>query len=192
MKKIIIAIVSLILLLVVGVAVYFGMNKAKTPKPSGITSGATFRAKAEMDADTVFYLDDEKIPLSAPPAENSELQDIANEATDIINEIRKEAGVAPLTYDPNLKAVSDVRSEECSESFSHDRPNGNAWNTVNSKIQGGENLAFGFDSAQDAVDAWMESPTHAQNITYPDFTRAAISIHQSDDGTCYWAHEFGY
>ena len=97
-----------------------------------------------------------------------------------------------LDWNQNLESVSDVRAEECDEDFSHTRPNGSAWNTVNSQIQGGENLAFGQDDAQEVVDDWMDSPTHRDNILYGDFSSGSISIYQNDDGVKYWANEFSY
>ena len=77
-------------------------------------------------------------------------------------------------------------------SFSHTRPNGSSWYTVNSKIMGGENLAYGYYDANSAVNAWMDSPTHRENILWPEFTKVAISVYAADDGTYYWAQEFGY
>ena len=189
MKKKLIAGICAGGLLIVAVAAYFGINVGNK---SGLLEESAFRAKAAIDADTVFYLDDEAIALSDASGYNTELRAQALEAANLINGIRLASGSEPLVWDENLESVSAVRSKECSSVFSHQRPSGQAWNTVNSRIQGGENLAFGFDTAQDAVDAWMASPTHADNITYPEFTRAAISIYQTDDGTCYWAHEFGY
>ena len=91
-----------------------------------------------------------------------------------------------------FESTSSVRSQECSVSFSHTRPNGKAWYTVNSNIQGGENLAYGFNDADSATEAWMNSPTHRDNILYPDFEKIAISVYVTDDGTAYWAQEFGY
>lgn len=63
--------------------------------------------------------------------------------------------------------------------------------SVNSKIQGGENLAYGFDNAEDVVEAWMNSPSHKDNILYDEFEKAAISIYE-EDGTYYWSEQFNY
>ena len=53
-------------------------------------------------------------------------------------------------------------------------------------------MAYGFETAEDAVEAWMNSTTHRDNILYDDFTKGAISIYEADDGTYYWANEFAY
>ena len=155
----------------------------------GSVDNSAVRYKSEGD---VFYFDPEAIALSESSNSDTGLRAIAIEANNLVNDIRSEAGLDSLQWDQNLETVSTVRAKECSESFSHTRPGGSQWYTVNSKIQGGENLAFGFDTAEEAVDAWMNSPTHRDNILYDEFSKCAISIYQTDDGTCYWAQEYGY
>ena len=140
----------------------------------------------------IFFFDSEAVALSNASDVDAGLRAIALEANGLVNEERTSAGLKALKWDQNLETVSHIRAKECSQSFSHTRPSGKQWYTVNSKIQGGENLAFGFDTAEDAVTAWMNSPTHRDNILYGEFTKVAISIYQDDDGTCYWAQEYGY
>ena len=157
-------------------------------KHGSVDDGAV-RGKCEGD---VFYFDSEAIALSSASSEDSSLRTEALEAANLINKMREDAGLDALDWDLNLETCADVRSEEAADVFSHTRPSGQAWNTVNSRIQGGENLAFGFDDAQDVVDAWEDSPTHYENMMYPDFTKGAISIYEDNDGVCYWADEFGF
>ena len=155
----------------------------------GTVDDEAVRCKIEGD---VFYFDSEAVALSSGSNHDSSLREEAMQAANIINDMREDAGLEPLDWDLNLEQTADVRSEEAADVFSHTRPNGKAWNTVNSKIQGGENLAFGFYDAQSVVDAWEDSPTHYDNIMYPEFTKGAISIYEDDDEVCYWANEFGF
>lgn len=148
------------------------------------------RSSADIRAEQYHYLDNEAIALSDSMTDTG-LRAVAYEAFNEVNDIRAEAGVDELKWDKNLETVADVRAKECSEKFSHTRPNGSQWYTVNSKIQGGENLAFGFDNAGDCVEAWMDSPTHRDNILYDEFEKVAISIYE-EDGTYYWSQEYGY
>ena len=141
---------------------------------------------------SMYYFDPEAVALSNASDCDTGLRAEAIEANNIINDIRADAGLNGLEWDQNLETVSHVRAKESSEKFSHTRPGGRQWYTVNSKIQGGENLAFGFDNAKDAVNAWMDSPTHRENILFDEFTKCAIAIYQTDDGTCYWTQQFGY
>lgn len=137
------------------------------------------------------YLDDEAL-AAADSYGDTGLASEAIIACNIINEYREDNGLETLDWDVNLQSVSDVRAKEASRNFSHTRPDGSNWNTVNSQIQGGENLAFGFNSADAVVDAWMDSPSHRDNILYDDFTKVAISIYEDSCGVLYWAQEFNY
>jgi len=42
------------------------------------------------------------------------------------------------------------------------------------------------------VEAWMQSPTHRDNILKADFTTMGVAAYESEDGTMYWAQAFGY
>ena len=180
MVKKILAILTIVYIAIVSILPFtFGGN---------VDSGAV-RYKSEGD---IYYLDSEALALSDSSDANTGLRAEALEAFNQVNEIRIESGLDELDWNQNLESVSSVRAKECDEEFSHTRPNGSQWNTVNSKIQGGENLAFGFDTASETVDAWMDSPTHKDNILYDEFTNGSISIYQNDEGVCYWANEFGY
>ena len=156
----------------------------------GVDQNSVIRSSADIRAEQYHYFDNEAIAL-AESANDSGLRAVAMEASNLINEERAKAGLDELEWDINLESVASVRAKECSQKFSHTRPNGSQWYTVNSKIQGGENLAYGFDNAEDVVDAWMESPTHRDNILYDEFEKSAISIYE-EDGTYYWSEQFNY
>jgi uncharacterized protein YkwD len=55
----------------------------------------------------------------------------------------------------------------------------------------GENIA-GNSTNKAAVDAWMNSPTHRANIMDGSFVTVGMAIYQTDNGSWYWAQEFGY
>ena len=176
-------------LLAVSAAAYFGMNSGPQ---GGLLEEDAFRALADIQNEKVTYLDSEAVALSNASDMDTGLRAQALEAYNKVNEERASAGLKSLKWDQNLETVSNVRAKEASQKFSHTRPNGSQWCTVNSKIQAGENLAFGYDNADEANTAWMNSPTHKENILYPEFKKLAIGIYQDDDGTNYWAQEYGY
>lgn len=156
----------------------------------GVPNNSAIRLYSDISSEQYHYLDNEAIVL-ADSSNDTELRAEAVEAYNEVNEIRAQAGLDELSWDINLESVANVRAKECSQKFSHTRPNGSQWYTVNSKIQGGENLAFGYDNATDCVKAWMNSPTHRDNILYDEFEKVAISIYE-DNGTYYWANQYGY
>ncbi len=107
-----------------------------------------------------------------------------------VNGIRTANGLKPLRYDTNLDAPALVRATEASTFFSHTRPNGTEWYTVNANLMYGENLAEGYTTADEVVNAWMASPEHKANILRPDFTTMGIGI-VNKNGKNYWAQIFG-
>ena len=107
-----------------------------------------------------------------------------------VNQIRVANGLNSLRYDASLEGAADVRANETTVRFSHTRPDGSDWYTVNPDLMYGENLADGYTTADAVVNAWMASPGHKANILKPDFTTVAVST-VVKDGKTYWAQEFG-
>lgn len=151
--------------------------------------------------DGIVWFDDEAVALAGSMAEAGmseeekaraqELHSMAVFILDIINIKRAENGLGALTWSDGLESCASVRAKEIVGKFSHTRPNGNDWYTVNSELMWGENLAKGYDSAESVVDAWMASPSHEANIMAADFVSCSIAIYE-DGGRLYFAQEFGY
>ncbi|MCR5508590.1 MAG: CAP domain-containing protein [Lachnospiraceae bacterium] len=161
-------------------------------KGAGVGDESAKRALTDIEGETVASLDEEAIALAASSDTDAGLRNMALDALDEVNAERSAYGLSTLTWNGNLEAAASVRAQECEASFSHTRPNGKPWYTVNSRVQGGENLAYGFSNANSTVGAWMDSPTHRENILWGDFRTCAIAVYVADDGTYYWAQEFGY
>ena len=134
------------------------------------------------------YIGDTYPPLSG----NINFTSLDMDVVDEINEVREEMDLDPYEFDEGLGAAAYVRAEECEQKFSHTRPNGSKWYTVNQNICFGENLAYGYDTADDVVDAWLDSPTHRDLIYDDEFETCGIGHYKGSDGTTYIACEFGY
>lgn len=163
-------------------------------------ASAAVREWSESDADNVF-IDDEAIALAQSVVNanmtEEEKQQAANmraaakAALDQCNSIRAGSGLGALTWSDGLESAAMVRAQEIVTTWSHTRPNGSDWWTVNSNLMYGENLAKGYSSADAAVAAWMASPTHKENIMFGSFRTCGIAIYEVG-GVWYWAEEFGY
>lgn len=175
------------------------LTGCQTASDSGISDTAVVR---EFDpTDESVYIDDEYTALSGSVedatmtederARAAELRQIAQDAITLVNETRVAAGLTALVQSDELEIAAQVRANECVGTFSHTRPDGSAWWTVNSTIMYGENLAKGYQTAENVLAAWMNSPTHAANIMYGDFRTIGIAIYEQD-GKIYWAQEFGF
>ena len=139
--------------------------------------------------DGTVWFDEEAVALAGSVGKAGMSEAI--DALDIVNAKRAENGLAALNWSNGLESCAMVRATEAASKFSHTRPNGKDWYTVNSELMWGENLAKGYDSAQSVVDAWMASPTHAANILAGDFTTCSIAVYETN-GKLYFAQEFGY
>lgn len=126
-----------------------------------------------------------ELPYTTDQKENA-----AIDAFLMMNDIRKENGLKPLSWNDDLGSAAKTRAEEATVLWSHTRPDGRAWYTVNEALCYGENLANGYTTAENAVNAWMASPEHKANILRSDFESANIQIVKNTNGTWYWAEEF--
>jgi uncharacterized protein YkwD len=156
-----------------------------------LNDGAASRAVGDHAGE--IYIDDEAAALAGSFAEEDvALIQMAQAAVDATNAERAALGLSTLVVDPQLTEAAYVRAQEIVSVFSHTRPNGSDWWTVNSNVMYGENLAKNFNSAADVTAAWMASPTHRANIATADYVTIGIAIYRGTDGRLYWAQEFGY
>ena len=145
----------------------------------------------DEDTDTI-YIDDEAIALAGEATTSEQAIAAAQTAFNLVNQRRAAAGLGTLVWSDKLAAAALVRAQELVSLFSHDRPNGTAWYTVDSSCMFGENLAKLYYTGEDVVAAWMASPTHAANIMEGSYKSCGISVFQASNGNWYWAQEFGY
>lgn len=108
--------------------------------------------------------------------------DIELEVFELINRERANAGVKPLTLSYVYADCAHVRALEADVQWSHTRPNGcefstvlNEYNLQDSHLGVGENLARGICSAEQAMNALMNSQGHRENILRPEFTTVSVS-----------------
>lgn len=114
------------------------------------------------------------------------------EVFSLVNEKREEEGLDPLAWNKTLTKDASSRAKEISKKFSHTRPNGKEWYTLDEKNMYGENLGKNYSTAQEVFDAWMNSESHKENILWKDFTQIGIALYITKDGSYYWVQEFGY
>lgn len=125
-----------------------------------------------------------------PDTQDDKKKDAAVGAFLMMNEIRKANGLNMLSWNDDLGPATLTRAQEATILWSHTRPDGSDWYTVNPSLCYGENLASGYTTVKNAVNAWMASPEHKANILSSEFTSGNIQIVENSDGTWYWAEEF--
>lgn len=117
-------------------------------------------------------------------------QAYANEVLVLVNQEREKAGLSKLSMSTILTGPANRRAKEIKEVFSHTRPDGSEWHTVldefNVQVRyGGENLAYGYNTAKSVVTGWMNSPGHKANILGANFNEIGIGVYVDNSGTVF-------
>ena len=129
-----------------------------------------------------------------PPVEETPPITVTNEGSQVfqlVNQRRKENGLAELTYRNDIQDATNIRANEIISTFSHTRPDGSSCFTavtVNYYAIG-ENIASGQKNAEEVMNAWMNSPGHRANILSAQFTGMAVGVVQYQ-GVSYWVQIF--
>jgi len=55
----------------------------------------------------------------------------------------------------------------------------------------GENIAYGYQTAQDVMNAWLNSPGHKANIENASYRAIGVGAATASNGAVYWTQDFG-
>lgn len=101
----------------------------------------------------------------------------------VTNKKREEVGLPPLTLNPNLSAAAALKGEDmfAKDYWAHNSPDGiTPWVFIKQSgynyAYAGENLARGFNSAEDVVNAWMASPKHKENMLFKNYNDVGFFV----------------
>lgn len=102
---------------------------------------------------------------------------------DSTNQQRLAANQSELTIDPLLTAAAQAKANDMAARnyWSHDTPDGKApWAFISAAGYNyelaGENLAYGFNGAEEAVIGWMNSPGHRANILNASYQNVGFGV----------------
>lgn len=126
---------------------------------------------------------------------------LERQAFNVLNERRKENGLAPVEWSEEMAKVARNHSENMAryKFFSHVGKDGlmvsdradalgyTKWKAI------GENIAYnrGYDNpAEFAAERWMLSPAHRENVLNRRWKEAGIGLAIASDGTYYFTQVF--
>lgn len=119
----------------------------------------------------------------------------------LVNQKRTEVNLRPLSISNELNTAATSKGNDMfgKDYWAHVSPTGTTpWVFINSAgyeyIYAGENLARNFNTAEEVVEAWMNSPTHRANILkseYNDIGLAVINGKLNGEDTTLVVQEFG-
>jgi uncharacterized protein YkwD len=136
---------------------------------------------------------------AAAPAVNTAAAEHA--AFEMINQKRIEHGLKPLIWSDEVAAIARLHSRNMASMgfFGHrgmdnkmvsdraDEAGLKRWRSI------GENIAFerGYqDPTAKAVQLWLDSPSHRQNLMNSDWREAAVGVAVATDGSYYFTQVF--
>lgn len=128
--------------------------------------------------------------IFAIPANAASSTDEIDSVFQLTNKERDEAGLFSLELDSDLCAAAQTRAEEIAELVSHTRPDGRDCHTILddygiSYEVWGENIAGGQTSADAVHHAWMNSPSHRENILDAGYSKIGVGYYVVE-GMTYW------
>ena len=110
------------------------------------------------------------------------------------NAERRQAGCPELETDSQITAAAQGHASDMAgnDYFAHDSQDGRTFDEritdAGYPSPGGENIAFGQQTGEEVVRAWMGSPPHRRNIL--DCSFATIGVGYDGRGD-YWVQDFG-
>lgn len=105
-----------------------------------------------------------------------------NTVVTLTNKDRTDAGLPALTINKKLSDAAYAKALDmlANNYFAHVSPSGKTpWSWMDAEnynyIYAGENLAINFKTPQETETAWMNSPSHRENIMSKNYTEVGIA-----------------
>jgi uncharacterized protein YkwD len=121
---------------------------------------------------------------------------------DLVNDVRASGTTCGDTYYPPVDAVSwNNKLEQAANNhstdmyendfFAHESPNGSTLTTRLQEVEynystAGENIAYGYTSEQQVIEAWLNSQGHCANIMNGNYKEMGVGRVGN-----YWTQNFG-
>lgn len=107
----------------------------------------------------------------------------ASSIISLSNSSRAEAGLGDLSNNGQLTSAATAKANDMLEKdyFSHTSPDGKTpWDFISASgygyVYAGENLAIGYNNSTELHSAWMNSPSHRENIMNPNFREIGVAV----------------
>ena len=139
--------------------------------------------------------------VSSAKLSGGKILDLEKQAFALINEKRAEIGLPALVWSDEVAKIARLHSENMAKYnfFSHTGIDGKMVNDradslgITKWTAMGENIAYnrGYqEPIECAVEKWMQSPSHRENLLNNRWKESAIGIAVTDDGTYYFTQVF--
>ena len=113
----------------------------------------------------------------------------------LVNEEREKKNISPLVLSQGLTDAASIRSREIINLYAHERPNGTSCFTAVTKSYSvmGENIYSSPATPEAAMEGWMNSTGHRENILNTSFTKLGVGYTYDPASTWkyHWVQMFG-
>ena len=125
--------------------------------------------------------------------------DFASQTVDLVNAHRATLGLRPLAVGSALQASAVWKARHMAKFgyMAHDDPAPPVARSIGERMAAcgvaggwGENIAYGYPTAQSVVTGWLGSAGHRANIENPSYVSMGSGAASSASGQLYWAHTF--
>lgn len=123
-----------------------------------------------------------------------EYSNIDLEILSIVNDYRASIGVSTLETMDFISSVAEthtvymVETGTVNHDYFTDRLQDLMDNVAAKSV--GENVAYGYTTAEDVVDAWLKSDSHREVIENPNYTHFGISTEENEEGRLFYTQIF--
>lgn len=130
-------------------------------------------------------------------AQKADATQQAKEVLELVNQERAKVGLRALTLSQELTNVASLKAKDMAEKgyFDHTSPTyGSPFDMMRQfGVQyrsAGENIAAGQSTAQEVMNAWMNSSGHRANILNADYEQIGIGYYTGGRYDFYWVQMF--
>lgn len=167
-----------------------------------VIANAAGKAEIGVTASCAGYQSSTKIisvTITSPQVNvTSKYDDVIRDVIKYTNQERQKHGVGTLEYLPDIAACCQIRAKEASQKWAHERLDERSFETVFYDMgfldyyAAGENLLMcGRLDGKFAVEAWMDSPGHRENLLRDSYDSICVGIYyDSSTGYYYYAQHF--
>lgn len=167
-----------------------------------VIANAAGKAEIGVTASCAGYQSSTKVisvTITSPQvATTSKYDDIVRDVIKYTNQERTSRGLNSLEYLPEIAACCQIRAKEASQKWAHERLDERSFETVFYDMgffnyyAAGENLLMcGPLDGKFAVESWMDSPGHRENILRENYDAICVGIYyDSSTGYYYYAQHF--
>ncbi|WP_433791806.1 CAP domain-containing protein [Actinoplanes sp. CA-252034] len=136
--------------------------------------------------------------LATPAQAATPVTTLQADIAKLTNVQRKSHGCGAATVNTNIVKAARAHSVWMAKTgtFSHTGSGGSNFSArvkaAGYKKPGGENIAWGYRSANEVVQAWMKSPGHRANILNCKFKTVGVGAAYAANGAAYYTQDFGF